>query len=80
MTSIELDREVEANNPDAKFYDKSESTFEELKEMLEGAGYQVKKKTAATKQAIENYSKTHPWEAIVISALAGATLSLLLRK
>jgi ElaB/YqjD/DUF883 family membrane-anchored ribosome-binding protein len=73
MNSNELNREFLSNQT-------SDNSTGELKEMLEGAGYKVKKKSIALKELVKNYTKEHPTESIVISVLTGAVVALLLRK
>jgi ElaB/YqjD/DUF883 family membrane-anchored ribosome-binding protein len=80
MNSNELNREFSSKQATEKTSNTTDNSTDELKEMLEGAGYKVKKKSIALKELVKNYTKEHPAESIVISVLTGAVVALLLRK
>lgn len=80
MNSNELNENISSKTSVEKISNVTDNSVIELKEMLEGAGYKVKKKSVAFKEMIKNYTKNNPVEAIVISVLTGAVTALLLRK
>lgn len=67
-------------NAKGKISEGAENAFQGMIEMLELAGYQVKKHTLQQKDHLALYLKEHPFKSMGIALAAGGLLALLLKR